>query len=85
MRAAIACLLCLPIVACTTPQYVLKNRDTGQIVVCGGSDTAATLFGVVGYQVQKSNDIRCVEAYQTNGFNVIHNSQFDVAGKRTTK
>jgi uncharacterized protein YcfJ len=47
---------------------MLENEETGQIVSCGGSATGSMVGGVIGYQIQKSNDEDCEAAYIAQGF-----------------
>lgn len=61
-------LLLLPLAACTTPMTVMKNPKTGQIATCGGSATGSMVGGIVGYEIQKSNDGNCVQEYMKQGF-----------------
>lgn len=63
-------LLLLPLAACTTPMTIMKNPQTGQISTCGGSATGSMVGGIVGYQIQKSNDSTCVQEYINQGFKV---------------
>lgn len=56
--------------ACSTPMTILKNPKTGQIAQCGGSATGSMVGGVIGYQIQKSNDLKCAEEYQKQGFRI---------------
>jgi len=57
--------------ACATPQTVLKNPLTGQVVQCGGGAGGSVAGGAIGYRIQKSNDEKCVESYKEQGFEVI--------------
>lgn len=61
-------LLLLPLAACTTPMTIMKNPKTGQISTCGGSATGSFVGGIVGYEIQKSNDSACVQEYMKQGF-----------------
>ena len=76
----------LPVLAvvvsgCTTPKTMLKNPESGQIVSCGGSATGSLVGGVVGYNIQKSNDSKCVEDYKKQGFELIRVKSDDDEGK----
>ena len=63
--------LLLILTACTTPKTVLKNEQTGQIAVCGGSANGSFAGGAIGYHIQKANDEECVNDYKLEGFKVI--------------
>lgn len=65
-KLLLVALLCLS--ACTTPKTVLKNEQTGQVVICGGSAVGAMTGGVIGYHIQKSNDEDCVQDFVSEGF-----------------
>lgn len=58
----------LALTACTTPKTVMINPETKQVVSCGGSATGSFVGGIIGYQIQKSNDAQCVADYAENGF-----------------
>ena len=68
LLAAIAAVTSLT--ACTTPATTLKHPKTGQVARCGGSATGSMVGGVLGYQIQKSNDTTCVSEYQQQGFKI---------------
>lgn len=57
--------------ACSTPRTVLENPTTGQIAQCGGGSNGSIAGGVIGYEIEKSNDKECVTTYQNLGFDVI--------------
>lgn len=57
--------------ACTTPRTVLKHPKTGQVAQCGGTATNSLIGGVVGYDIQKSNDFECVGGYLEQGFLIV--------------
>lgn len=59
---------CLLLAGCTTPATILKNPNTGQVVRCGGSATGSLVGGMIGYEIQKDNDQRCVGDYASEGF-----------------
>ena len=60
----------LMLTGCATPMTMLKNPKTGQVVKCGGSTTGSMVGGVIGYQIQKKNDLDCAYDYQKMGFEV---------------
>lgn len=64
-------LLSLFLSACTTPETVLTNNDTGQVVRCGGN----VAYAGVLYPFMVRSDKRCVSAYQENGFKVKNNNE----------
>ena len=53
---------------CATPSVVLKNNQTGQIVRCGGDSTGSIAGGLIGYNIQKDNDDKCIKDYEAQGF-----------------
>lgn len=61
-------ILLLVLAACATPKYVLENKKTGQVVVCGGTATGSLVGGLIGHQIQKNNDNDCVADHVRNGF-----------------
>lgn len=82
MKKVIFTVLLLTATACTTPKTVLKNHQTGQVVMCGGSATGSMVGGVIGYHIQKSNDSDCVSTYIEQGFARV--SQPEVTGTEPT-
>lgn len=60
------------LVGCATPAVILKNEGTGQVVRCGGDATGSMVGGLIGYNIQKDNDISCVRAYESQGFKRIN-------------
>ena len=54
--------------ACTTPQTILRNPTTGQVVTCGGNTASSVAGGAIGYSIQRGADNRCVESYVAQGF-----------------
>jgi uncharacterized protein YcfJ len=67
-RIAISIFVCLLITGCATPATTLKNPTTGQVVRCGGDATGSMVGGLIGYNIQKSNDKDCVSSYEALGF-----------------
>tara|TARA_B100001778_G_C18201805_1_gene456047 strand:+ start:190 stop:423 length:234 start_codon:yes stop_codon:yes gene_type:complete len=61
--------------ACTTPKTVLKNKETGQVAICGGNVTGSLIGGVIGYHIQKSNDKNCAVDYHKLGYEVIEQEE----------
>ena len=53
---------------CATPATVLKNEATGQVIQCGGRRSGSAAFGIIGYNIQKSNDEKCVQQLEAQGF-----------------
>jgi hypothetical protein len=47
---------------------MLKNPSTGQIAKCGGDATGSMTGGLIGYNIQKDNDEKCVRDYESQGF-----------------
>lgn len=68
MKKTICIVLMLSAAACSTPKTVLKNPQSGQVAICGGSATGSMVGGVIGYHIQKSNDSDCVSTYLEQGF-----------------
>lgn len=58
----------MALAGCTTPKTMLINKKTGQIESCGGSATGSMVGGVLGYHIQKSNDMQCQSDLMANGF-----------------
>ncbi len=56
------------LIACSTPSVMLKNPSTGQIVKCGGDASGSFSGGLIGYNIQKNNDEKCVADYESQGF-----------------
>jgi len=67
--------------ACSTPKTMLKNPKTGQIESCGGSATGSMVGGVIGYHVQKSNDLQCKADLMEQGFEPIKTSNPEAKAK----
>jgi hypothetical protein len=61
-------LLIIGLTGCATPAITLKNGATGQIVRCGGDSTGSMTGGMIGYNIQKDNDEKCVKDYEAQGF-----------------
>ena len=64
--SGIALLASLP--GCTTPSTTLRNPRTGQVATCGGNVSGSLAGGMVGYNIQKNSDQRCVAEYTRLGF-----------------
>lgn len=62
----ISLFILLSISACTTPETVLKNNETGQVSRCGGNVAYAGIL----YPFMKQADKKCVEDYKSEGFSV---------------
>lgn len=60
---------------CSTPKTILKNPKTGQVAICGGSATGSLVGGVIGYNIQKSNDAECTADYLDQGFKRIRSDE----------
>jgi uncharacterized lipoprotein YajG len=59
------------VTACATPSTILRNDKTGQIARCGGDATGSMMGGMIGYNIQKDNDEKCVRDYEAQGFKKI--------------
>jgi hypothetical protein len=57
--------------ACSTPSVMLKNPSTGQVVKCGGDASGSMMGGLIGYNIQKNNDDKCIADYESQGFKKI--------------
>lgn len=64
MKKTIALIAGLLLMACTTPETVLKNDKTGQVVRCGGNVAYAGIL----YPFMKAADAKCVSDYTQEGF-----------------
>jgi hypothetical protein len=53
--------------ACTTPETVLKNKETGQVTRCGGDVAYAGIL----YPFMLQADSKCVSEYKQQGFDTI--------------
>ena len=62
--------LSLALTACATPVTTLKNPKTKQVVTCGGDSSASMAGGVIGSNIQKNSDEKCVNSYISQGFKV---------------
>lgn len=58
----------LLLTACATPITLLENPKTHQLVQCGGGTAGSIIGGGFGYEIQKDNDRKCVNAYEKQGF-----------------
>lgn len=67
-RSIALLVLATGIAGCTTPTTILKNDSTGQIARCGGDASGSMMGGVIGYNIQKNNDEKCVRDYEAQGF-----------------
>lgn len=67
-KTTAALLLIVSIAGCATPATTLKNDSTGQIARCGGDASGSMAGGVIGYNIQKGNDEKCVRDYEAQGF-----------------
>lgn len=67
-ETALIALVCGALIGCATPTVMLKNEATGQVARCGGDATGSMAGGLIGYNIQKSNDEACVRSYEAQGF-----------------
>lgn len=67
-RAALAVALVLALTGCATPVTMMKNDKTGQVARCGGGNSGALAWGLIGYNVEKNADEKCVADYESQGF-----------------
>lgn len=61
-------LISLFLASCATPITTMKHPQTGQIVRCGGDPSGSMAGGLIGYNIQKGADDRCVKDYESHGF-----------------
>lgn len=61
----------IALAACATPVTTLQHPKTKQVVTCGGGTAGSWTGGAIGYDIQKDNDAKCVENYESLGFAVI--------------
>lgn len=64
-------LIAFIVTACATPSTILKNEKTGQVARCGGDATGSMMGGMIGYNIQKDNDEKCVRDFEAQGFKKI--------------
>jgi Short C-terminal domain len=60
--------LTMVLASCTTPAVFLKNETDGQIARCGGGTTGSMAGGLIGYNIEKSNDEECVRDFEAKGY-----------------
>lgn len=60
--------LAIALTGCATPTTMLKNPKTGQVAQCGGGMTGSMLGGMIGHNIEKDNDAKCVREYEAQGF-----------------
>lgn len=51
-----------------TPKTTLYNPKTKKTEVCGGGTTGYLVAGIVGYQIELSNNKKCVLDLQSKGY-----------------
>lgn len=56
------------IAGCATPVVMLKNESNGQIARCGGGTGGSTAGGLIGYNIEKNSDEKCVRDFEAQGF-----------------
>jgi hypothetical protein len=60
-------ILLLALAGCATPETILKN-DKNEYASCGGSSVGSITGGMIGYDIQKNNDEKCVKDYTNKGY-----------------
>lgn len=60
--------LAIALTGCATPTTTLKNPKTGQVARCGGGMSGSMLGGMIGHNIEKDNDAKCVREYEAQGF-----------------
>lgn len=68
MRTPIIIIVIVALTGCATPVAMLKNEKTGQIARCGGGNSGALAWGIIGYHVEKDADAKCIADYESQGF-----------------
>ncbi len=63
---ALAGLLCA-LAGCATPQTTLRNAS-GQTVTCGGGVGGSLMGGLIGHNIEKNSDQKCVQQYEAAGY-----------------
>ncbi len=53
---------------CATPETMLRNETTGQVVRCGGDRSGAIMGGLIGYSLREDDASKCVRDYESQGF-----------------
>ena len=53
---------------CATPVTTLKHPTTGAVAQCGGGRVGSAAGGLIGYNIQKGSDERCVADHEARGF-----------------
>ncbi len=71
MKIIVPLLFASLVSGCATPSVMLRNPTTGQIAKCGGDATGSMTGGLIGYNIQKDNDEKCVRDYESQGFRKI--------------
>lgn len=65
MPFAVCCAL---LAGCATPITTLKHPSTGEVARCGGGRGGSAAIGLIGYNLEKSSDDRCVADHEARGF-----------------
>lgn len=68
LKTPLALWVAIALTGCATPAVTMKNNATGQVARCGGSATGSLAGGVIGYNIQKRNDEKCVRDHEIQGF-----------------
>lgn len=68
MKRIVAILLIFTFTACTTPETVLRNDETGQVARCGGN----VAYAGVLYPFMRAADSKCVDDFKGQGFKSIN-------------
>ena len=74
MKHTVVILTLLTLSACATPETVLRNPKTADVVTCGGGSVGSVAGGMVGYSIQKSNAEDCVKQHKAQGYVIIKHS-----------
>lgn len=67
---ALLAVVSVTLAACSTPVTMLINPKTGQVAKCGGNMEGSLGGGLIGYNIQKDNDEKCIEQYKKLGFKI---------------
>jgi uncharacterized protein YcfJ len=60
--------LVILVTGCSTASYTMVHPKTKQVVIVGGSATGSLVGGAIGYQIEKSNNLKQVQKLKSEGF-----------------
>jgi hypothetical protein len=65
---SVVILIIVSLTGCATPVVMLQHAATGQVARCGGGTAGSMAGGLIGYNIERSGDERCVKDYEAKGF-----------------